>query len=222
MTEVQTELVSAAPRPPLRSLVAGYQGYHTRSAAGVHRGLPSRHLTFVVTIEGTVDLVGPTGSVRSFDRIVGGLRDVPVSIAHDGHQYGIQTDLTPPRCADPVRAARRRVGGHRRRPGDTARSPCGRVRRPGAYSDHLGAAVRPSRHGVRAARRVGTGVGARTRGWLGVAAARRIGGRAGGRSARGRGGLEPPAPAGVVPGGVRTDPEGRRPADAVLGDVQAS
>ncbi|MGW5359768.1 helix-turn-helix domain-containing protein [Actinopolymorpha pittospori] len=95
MTEVRTELVSAAPRPPLRSLVAGYHGYRARSAAGTHRGLPSRHLTFVVTIEGTVDLVGPMGSVRSFDRIVGGLRDVPVSIAHDGHQYGIQADLTP-------------------------------------------------------------------------------------------------------------------------------
>lgn len=94
-TEPAAQLAMILPRPSLRPLVHGYQGYHTRSAPGVHRGLPSRALTFIVTIEGTVDVAFGDAPVRSFSTMVGGLHGQPARIEHDGRQYGIQTALTP-------------------------------------------------------------------------------------------------------------------------------
>ncbi|MQA13464.1 MAG: helix-turn-helix domain-containing protein [Pseudonocardiaceae bacterium] len=93
------ESVVATPRPPLRPLVASYTGYRVEGAdPGVHRGLPSRHLTFIVTLGGTVDLVGlpdPGQPPSSFATLVGGLHSTPALISHDGYQHGIQLALTP-------------------------------------------------------------------------------------------------------------------------------
>lgn len=92
-------MVPARPRPRLSALVAGYTGYRIEGAEpGVHRGLPSRHLTFIVTLDGTVDLAAmpdPAQSPASFATLVGGLHATPALISHDGHQHGIQVDLTP-------------------------------------------------------------------------------------------------------------------------------
>ncbi len=65
---------------------------------GVHRGLPSRHLTFIVTLDGTVDLACMPDSAAppaSFTALAGGLHARPALISHDGHQHGIQLHLTP-------------------------------------------------------------------------------------------------------------------------------
>ncbi len=93
------EMVAGRPRPRLSPLVAGYTGYRIEGAEpGVHRGLPSHHLTFIITLDGTVDLArmpDPTQPPDSFVTLAGGLHATPAVIRHDGHQHGIQLSLTP-------------------------------------------------------------------------------------------------------------------------------
>ncbi len=99
MGEPLVESVAARPQPRLRPLVADYTGYRIEGAApGVHRGLPSRHLTFIVTLGGTVDLAAmpdPRQPPGSFVALAGGLHAAPALIRHDGYQYGVQLALTP-------------------------------------------------------------------------------------------------------------------------------
>lgn len=99
MEKPLVEMVAGRPRPQLAPLVAGYTGYRIEGAQpGVHRGLPSRHLTFIVTLSGTVDLArmpDPTQPPASFTTLVGGLHSAPALISHDGRQHGIQLALTP-------------------------------------------------------------------------------------------------------------------------------
>jgi hypothetical protein len=97
--ELLVEMVARTPRARLSPLVAGYTGYRIEGAEpGVHRGLPSRHLTFIVTLDGTVDLAimpDPAQRPASFTTLAGGLHATPALISHDGHQHGIQLQLTP-------------------------------------------------------------------------------------------------------------------------------
>jgi len=99
VAEPLVQSAAARPRPALRPLVSGYTGYRIEGASpGVHRGLPSRDLTFIVTLEGTVDLAvmpDPRQSPASFTALAGGLHSTPALIRHDGHQHGIQAGLTP-------------------------------------------------------------------------------------------------------------------------------
>ncbi|MGH3697384.1 MAG: helix-turn-helix domain-containing protein [Pseudonocardiaceae bacterium] len=99
MDEPLMEMVAGRPRAGLAALVAGYTGYRMQGAPpGVHRGLPSRHLTFIVTLDGTVDLASmpdPAQPSASFTTLAGGLHASPALISHDGHQHGIQLGLTP-------------------------------------------------------------------------------------------------------------------------------
>ncbi|HJT02212.1 MAG TPA: helix-turn-helix domain-containing protein [Pseudonocardiaceae bacterium] len=99
MDEPLVEMVTGKPQAQLRRLVAGYTGYRIAGARpGVHRGLPSRHLTFIVTLAGTVDLAtmpDPAQPPASFTTLVGGLHAAAAQISHDGHQHGIQLHLTP-------------------------------------------------------------------------------------------------------------------------------
>ena len=87
---MDVEHVVGLPHPRLRPFVTRYSGYRMRTEPGVHRGLPSRSLTLVVTMDGTVDL--PDGR---FATLCGGLYDEAVIITHDGFQHGVQCDLTP-------------------------------------------------------------------------------------------------------------------------------
>lgn len=64
----------------------------------MHRGLPSRYLTFIVTLDGTVDLASmpdPAQPPASFTTLAGGLHATPALISHDGNQHGVQLHLTP-------------------------------------------------------------------------------------------------------------------------------
>ncbi|WP_312877904.1 helix-turn-helix domain-containing protein [Lentzea indica] len=87
---MDVEHVIGAPHPRLRPFVTRYSGYRMLTEPGVHRGLPSRSLTLVVTMDGTVDL--PDGR---FATLCGGLHHEAVMITHDGFQHGVQCDLTP-------------------------------------------------------------------------------------------------------------------------------
>jgi AraC-like DNA-binding protein len=92
------EAVSWATRVPhesLRHLVARYVGYTQHNVTlDVHRGLPSRYLTLVISLDRPIRISGmPAPSGRQ--ALVGGLHTSPVLIAQDRFQSGIQVGLNP-------------------------------------------------------------------------------------------------------------------------------
>jgi AraC-like DNA-binding protein len=92
------EAVGGTPAPPLRCILGSYQGYHLIGRPGTHRGLPSRHLTFIISLDEPVDIcrmpadTQPPAKLQAF---VGGLHAGSATIRHEGVQYGISLQLTP-------------------------------------------------------------------------------------------------------------------------------
>jgi AraC-like DNA-binding protein len=88
-------------RPPalLQPYVESYVGYrYIGFPPGDHMGLPSRHLTFVISFDAPLELSRlPDGSEHpvTFDALLGGLHTSPAVIRHDGTQHGIQLQVTP-------------------------------------------------------------------------------------------------------------------------------
>jgi AraC-like DNA-binding protein len=83
--------------PALRAYVVSVTAYDVDlGAPGVHRGLPSTALTFVVPRGVPLDIgwAGDPGSRRQRWSTVSGLHDRPAAIFHDGTQRGVQVDLT--------------------------------------------------------------------------------------------------------------------------------
>ena len=90
------EAVAWRPSPTMRPFVAGYVGWRQDGVAPrVHRGLPSRHLTLVVGLDGPVEVVGPAGERHRYGALVGGLHDAPVGIPQPSRHEGIQLSVTP-------------------------------------------------------------------------------------------------------------------------------
>lgn len=93
------EWLTVRPHPSLQGLVDRYVGYRlTGGAPGIHRGLPSDHLTLVVSVERDVDVLAhsdATQQPRRYRSLIGGLHASPTLIRHDGHQEGVSIDLTP-------------------------------------------------------------------------------------------------------------------------------
>lgn len=91
-----------APAPALRGLVEGYVGYRiVGQPPAVHRGLPSRHMTFIVSIGAPIDVVRQTNDAQPPERyrtVVSGLQATPALIAHDGTQEGVTISLSPLGC----------------------------------------------------------------------------------------------------------------------------
>jgi AraC-like DNA-binding protein len=90
----------AARRPSggMARYVERYVGYHLEGfPPGVHRGLPSRRLTVVVSLAGPVEmrLPGRYEESRSVQAFVAGLDTQPALIHHDGSHHGVAVDLTP-------------------------------------------------------------------------------------------------------------------------------
>ena len=89
----------ARPAAALAGLVEQYVGYRLEGCgAGVHRGLPSRHLTFIVAIGQAIDVVAqtdPRQAPASYGCVVGGLQATPALIAYDGRQEGVAVALSP-------------------------------------------------------------------------------------------------------------------------------
>lgn len=92
-------MVVAAPAPSLRALVDRYVGYRQDGVTlGVHRGLPSRSITFVISLAEPIKLVGGPGSQhgpRVAQAAVGGLHLGPALIEQDTFQEGIHVSLSP-------------------------------------------------------------------------------------------------------------------------------
>ncbi len=84
------------PPPPLRGLVAVAPGYRApASPTGLHRGLPSRHLTLVLELRAPLRVAGAGGEVAAH-AVVGGLHTRPAMIDASIDQEGLQYALTPP------------------------------------------------------------------------------------------------------------------------------
>ncbi|MGY1594556.1 helix-turn-helix transcriptional regulator [Geodermatophilus sp. SYSU D00708] len=80
---------------PLRPFVAGAHGYRVpANPTGVHRGLPSRHLTLVVELAAPLRLTGLGGPVAAH-AVAGGLHTRPALIDAGRPQDGVQYALTP-------------------------------------------------------------------------------------------------------------------------------
>lgn len=95
---VESENVVVLPAPALRPFVRSYKGFSYRGLdAGVHEGLPSGDVTFIVSLDGPTHITRMPGqqSPGCFDALVGGLHSRPASIAHPGHGAGISIDLSP-------------------------------------------------------------------------------------------------------------------------------
>lgn len=79
------------PHPVVRPLVTRYVGYAQDDVTlAVHRGLPSRHVTLVISLAGPVRMAG-----QSLQALVGGLHTRAVLIRQDTVQEGVQLELDP-------------------------------------------------------------------------------------------------------------------------------
>lgn len=81
------------PAPAVRPWVATYTGYRMDAGpSGVHHGVPSPHLTFLLCLDGAVEMLGD--SPGRFNAIVGGLHYEPALIAQGEAQTGVQMRLS--------------------------------------------------------------------------------------------------------------------------------
>jgi len=91
-------MVERRPAPALRPYVSSYSGYRLDAGPpGTHQGVPSAHLTFILCLDGEVELLrmpDPALPPRAFAAMVGGLHDAPAVIAQGAAQTGIQLALT--------------------------------------------------------------------------------------------------------------------------------
>ena len=91
--------MTAAPSTRLAAFIDRYIGYRmTGFPAGIHRGLPSRHLTFIVSVGPGIEVVSQTDPAQGpghYRAVLSGLAASPAVIAHSGHQEGVAVDLTP-------------------------------------------------------------------------------------------------------------------------------
>jgi AraC-like DNA-binding protein len=96
--EGEQESVRGRPAAALAPYIREYQGYrYAGMPPGLHQGLPSGSVTFIVSLAEPVDIVALPGPQRpqGFDAFVGGLHLRPATIAHDGTGAGVSISLSP-------------------------------------------------------------------------------------------------------------------------------
>ncbi|TCC38036.1 helix-turn-helix domain-containing protein [Kribbella speibonae] len=82
--------------PALRPYVGDVIGYaYDADPPDLHRGLPSRSLTLVVTLDDPLGFAWPGGPVEKYDALVGGLHSTAVQIGQTPSRAGVQLSLTP-------------------------------------------------------------------------------------------------------------------------------
>jgi AraC-like DNA-binding protein len=83
------------PHPAVLPLVSKYIGYEqTDVNLSVHRGLPSRHVTVIISLQEPVRVSGPQGAVRA-PGLIGGLHNQAVLVRQDRTQRGLHLELNP-------------------------------------------------------------------------------------------------------------------------------
>lgn len=86
---------SRAPHPLVRPLVTRYIGYAQENVTlAVHRGLPSRHVTLIISLEQPIRFAGEPGE-GTLQGLVGGLHTAPALITQDRVQRGLHLELDP-------------------------------------------------------------------------------------------------------------------------------
>jgi AraC-like DNA-binding protein len=99
MTSAEPGWVVRQPHPALRGLVSRYIGYRQRGVPlRVHRGLPGRHITLIISLAAPIRLLEMPGSAQRPDRwqgFVGGLHAGPALIGQDREQAGVHLDVNP-------------------------------------------------------------------------------------------------------------------------------
>lgn len=97
--EPVVEFAFGRPHGVLRPHVERYVGYRLEGfPAGIHRGLPSRHLTLIVSIGAPVEVTAmpdPSQPPGSYPAVVAGMHAAPAVLAHDGDQVGIAVEVAP-------------------------------------------------------------------------------------------------------------------------------
>ena len=87
------------PAAVLRPFVAEAVGYRYEGLTpSLHRGLPSPHLTMVLTLDEPLMMAAhpdPAQPPGAHDALVGGLHTAPALIATGTRQFGVQLSLTP-------------------------------------------------------------------------------------------------------------------------------
>lgn len=91
------DAVTAAPARRLAPLVSSYSGNRYEGfSPGTHLGLPSRHLTVVVSLGAPLDVAAERAhAFGSFTALAAGLHTTPAVIAHEGSGYTVSFELTP-------------------------------------------------------------------------------------------------------------------------------
>ena len=90
------EHASRPVRAGLRGHVAGIMGYaYAGEPPEHHRGLPSQHLTLVISLDEPLGVAFPGGLVEKFHVLVGGLHDTAVAIGGSANRSGVQVSITP-------------------------------------------------------------------------------------------------------------------------------
>jgi AraC-like DNA-binding protein len=99
MEQPGVDWAARAPHPALRYLVRRYAGYTQHGVSlAVHRGLPGRSVTLVISLADPIRLIGGPGAEcgpRSLQAIVGGLHLGPALIEQDPYQCGLHLELNP-------------------------------------------------------------------------------------------------------------------------------
>ena len=98
VAELHSENVLSAPSGALRGVVARYNGFSYRgSPGGTHQGLPSRHVTMVVSAGSpvVVDRSAGLDGDGAFLGLVAGLRSRPLAVRNQGEGSGVIVSLSP-------------------------------------------------------------------------------------------------------------------------------
>ncbi|HET6257721.1 MAG TPA: helix-turn-helix domain-containing protein [Pseudonocardia sp.] len=86
------------PAAPLRPYISSYTGYRMEaSPRSTHHGVASPHLTFLLCLDGKVEILANADRSKppgAFVAMVGGLHDGPAEIAQGEPQTGLQLRLT--------------------------------------------------------------------------------------------------------------------------------
>lgn len=95
---IPDKFVARAPHPVLRPLITRYIGYRQHDVPlRLHRGLPSRHVTLIISLADPVRIVGMPNDHASacLGELIGGLHVAPALIAQDRYQCGLHLELNP-------------------------------------------------------------------------------------------------------------------------------
>lgn len=96
-----TAWLTRRPAPPLRPYIDSYVGYRQDGPPAIHRGLPSRHLTCIVSIGERIDVTAQTDPRQAPARyrfVLSGLQARHAVIAPSRTQEGVAVELTPLGC----------------------------------------------------------------------------------------------------------------------------